>query len=141
MRVLSRVLLGCAVAVGIAAASDFETVQGNWKLVAAVRDGKPLTGADLGTKLSIQGDRFSFAEGSTIASAGTFKLGEAASPKTIDITYDAGPNQGQSALGIYEVRAGNRHRLCIAPPGAPRPAKFESRPGSGVVFQEWEKIK
>ena len=83
----------------------------------------------------------SFAEGSTIASAGTFKLNEAASPKTIDITYDAGPNQGQTALGIYEIRAGNRHRLCIAPPGAARPSKFESRPGSGYVFEEWERVK
>ncbi len=133
-------LLACSVAVGIVAASDFETVQGNWKLVAAIRDGKPLTGADLGTKLSIQGDRFSFAEGSATASAGTFKLDEAAKPRTIDVVYDAGPNQGQTGLGIYEVRAGNRHRLCIAAPGKPRPTKFESRPGSGVEFQEWEKI-
>src|SRR3954447_6216639 len=111
MRVVWQMLLSCAVAAGIATASDFETAQGNWKLVAAIRDGKPLTGADLGTKLSIQGDRFSFAEGSAIASAGTFKMDESAKVKTIDLTYDAGPNQGQTALGIYEIRAGNRHRL------------------------------
>jgi uncharacterized protein (TIGR03067 family) len=135
-----KVIVCCAVAALLAFAADFETVQGNWKLVAGIRDGKPLVGGDLGTKLAIQGDRFSFAEGSETASAGTFKLDEAARPKTIDITYDAGPNQGKTSLGIYEVRAGNRHRLCLAPPGAARPTKFESKPGSGYVFEEWEKV-
>ena len=135
-----RVILCCAAAALLAFAADFETVQGNWKLVAGIRDGKPLVGADLGTKLTIQGDRFSFAEGSQTASSGTFKLDEAARPKTIDIAYDAGANQGKTSLGIYEVRAGNRHRLCLAPPGAARPTKFESKPGSGYTFEEWEKI-
>ena len=135
-----RVIVGWVVTALLAFAADFETVQGNWKLVLGIHDGKPLVGADLGTKLSIQADRFSFGEGET-ASSGTFKMEESARPKTVDIVYDSGPNQGKTSLGIYEVRAGNRIRLCLAAPGAARPTKFESRPGSGYAFEEWEKLK
>jgi uncharacterized protein (TIGR03067 family) len=140
MRVARNLLVFCAVVVAIVWAADSDTVQGNWKLVAAIRDGKPLTGADLDAKLTIQGNRFTVVQGDMTV-AGTFQLNESAKPKALDLTYDQGPDQGKSAQGIYEIRAGNRQRVCIAPPGAPRPSKFESRPASGYLFEEWERTK
>ena len=140
MRVLLTLLVCFAVVVGIAVATDAETVQGTWKLKLGIRDGKPLTGADLDAQLTIQGDRFTIVQGGT-TSAGTFQLNETAKPKGVDLKYDQGPDEGKTAQGIYEIRAGNRHRVCIAAPGAPRPTKFESKPGSGVAFEEWERTK
>lgn len=126
--------------VGWAVASDAETMQGVWKRVLGLRDGKPMTGAELDAKVTIQGDRYTLTDGGTTMS-GTFRLDETAKPKTIDLTEEEGPNQGKTVLGIYEIRAGNRHRLCLAPPGAARPTKFESRPGSGYLFEELERVK
>lgn len=120
-----------------ASATDLESMQGNWKRVAAVHDGKPLVGAALDSKVTIEGNKYSVTGGAEAGSSGTIELNESASPKSIDLTMEGG---GTSA-GIYEVRAGNRYRLCIAAPGAPRPEKFASRPGSGQRLEEWERVK
>jgi uncharacterized protein (TIGR03067 family) len=119
-----------------ATASDTETFQGNWKLALAIHDGRPQTGADLDAKLTVQGDQFSV-QGPPAwpLSSGSFQLNESASPKQIDLKSD------NPALGIYEVRAGNRIRVCIAPPGTARPTRFESKAGSGYYFQEWIRVK
>jgi uncharacterized protein (TIGR03067 family) len=140
MKVARNVLVFCALVAAVAVASDTETVQGTWKVVAAIRDGKPLTGAELEGRLTIEGNRFTVVQGGTTV-AGTFQLNESAKPKELDLTYDQGPDSGKTAHGIYEIRAGNRHRLCIAPAGAARPTKFESRPGSGHLFEEWVRAK
>ena len=110
----------------------------NWKLILAVNNGKPLTGAELDARLEVQGDHFAV-QGPIVwpIPSGTFKLNEAASPNSIDLTS----SDGKVALGIYEVRAGNRIRFCLAPPGADRPSKFESRPSSGHYLQEWTRVK
>jgi uncharacterized protein (TIGR03067 family) len=133
-------LVFCAVVAAVAVASDTDTVQGTWKVVAGIRDGKPMTGAELEGRLTIEGNRFSVVQGG-VTMAGTFQLNETAKPKALDLTYDEGPDSGKTAHGIYEIRAGNRHRVCIAAPGAARPSKFESRPGSGYLFQEWTRTK
>ena len=119
---------------GVAAASDFETLQGDWKLLLAVNNGKPLTGGELDARLETRGDQFSV-QGATSwpITSGTFKLDEGASPKRIDLTGA----DGKTAVGFYEIRAGNRIRVCLAPADAARPTRFESRAGSGHYLQEW----
>ena len=128
----------CCMAAGLAAASNFETFQGDWKLLLGVQDGKPLLGKELEARLSISGDHFSV-QGpvSWPLLSGTLKLDETANPKTVDLKGD----DGKTALGIYEVRAGNRIRVCSAPPGAARPTRFQSDTGSGYYFQEWQRAK
>jgi uncharacterized protein (TIGR03067 family) len=143
MKFALNALVCCAVFAGAAAASDFETVQGTWKLVAGIRDGKPMTGADLDMKLTIQGNHYSVTAGpqSTPVSAGTFQINDKTNPRQVDLAVEEGDDKGKPVLGIYEIRAGNRHRVCFAPAGAARPSKFGSRPGSGELFEEWERVK
>ena len=141
MKLALNALVCCAILAGTAAASDFETLQGTWKLVAGIRDGNPVIGAQ--QRLTIEGNHFSFTDSPAVGTAGsgTFQLNESANPKTVDVSYTDGADQGKTALGIYEVRAGNRFRLCLASPGAARPSKLESKSGSGNLFQEWERTK
>jgi uncharacterized protein (TIGR03067 family) len=139
MRLALNALIGCAVLAGIAAASDQETLQGNWKRILAVHDGKPITGTAVEAKLTIEGNRFTMTEGD-VTRAGTFTLNETSKPPSLDLTYDQGPEQGKTAAGIYDVRAGNRQRVCINPAGK-RPAKFEARTGSGNLLEEWIRLK
>ena len=143
MKSVLYALVCCAVAAGGARASDQDTVQGTWKLVAGIRDGKPMTGADVDRKLTIQGNHYTLTAPAqpTPIDAGTFQLNESVSPKQVDLSVEEGPNKGQTMLGIYEIRAGNRHRVCLAPPGAARPTKFESTAGSGLIFEEWLRSK
>ena len=137
MRHAVYALLCFALAAGIAVATDHETLQGNWKLALAVHDGRPLTGGDLEARLHIEGDRFSVQGAAWPMTSGTVHINESTSPRTIDLKAE----DGTTALGIYEVRAGNRIRVCIAPAGAPRPARFESKAGSGLYHQEWIRVR
>lgn len=142
MRFVLFAIAVCTAAAGTALATDQDTFQGTWKLYAAFRDGKPLTGAELAAQLTIEGNRFTFSGGQAgVSGSGTFNLNEAANPKAVDLSHEAGPDQGKTSAGIYDIRAGNRFRLCLAAPGAPRPSKFESKPGSGYVLQEWQRVK
>ncbi len=59
-------------------------------------------------------------------------------PKTIDITDSSGANQGKTCLGIYELK-GEAFRVVFAPPGAPRPTKFATAPGSGQWMHVWKR--
>ncbi|MBI2680043.1 MAG: TIGR03067 domain-containing protein [Candidatus Solibacter usitatus] len=140
MRLVWSALIVCALSATLDAAGDADTMQGFWKRIAGIRDGKPMTGSELDARIAIEGDRYTLTQaGST--SSGTFRLNETAQPKTIDLMPEDGPDQGKPLLGIYEIRAGNRHRVCFAAPGAARPSKFESKPGSGYLFEELERLK
>jgi uncharacterized protein (TIGR03067 family) len=130
------VLLAAGLA-GRAAATDLESMQGNWKRILAIHDGKPLVGATLDSRVTIEGNKYTVTGGADAGSTGTLQLNESEHPKSIDLAMEGGSTQA----GIYEVRAGNRYRLCFAAPGAPRPARFESRPGSGYRLEEWERVK
>ena len=114
-------------------------MQGTWNLVSAMDDGEALPEDKVKqTTIVVQGDTFRFprlAEDPT-ARAGTFKLDETKNPKEIDSTS----TEKEVALGIYELEA-NNYKVCFAPAGKPRPAKFTSERGSGQILQVWERQK
>src|ERR1044072_3538107 len=99
MRYVVCVLLFWALALGVVWASDFETIQGDWKLILGVDNGKPLTGAALEARLKVEGNRFSVDGASWPITAGTFEMKEGEHPKAIDLKGE----DGKTALGIYEV--------------------------------------
>lgn len=130
-----KLALCIAVLAGSLVAADQDSFQGNWKLVAGLRDGKPLVGADLNATLAVEGNKFTLTQaGQTVT--GTFALTESGNPRSAELTTDAGTLQA-----IYDIRAGNRFRVAVGKAGAPKPSKFESRAGSGVSFGEWVKTK
>jgi uncharacterized protein (TIGR03067 family) len=130
-----KLALCLAIFSGLALASDQDSIQGKWKLMAGLRDGQPLTGEGLNAMLTIEGNKFTVTQGGQTVS-GTFTLNEGGSPRAADLTTDAGTLQA-----IYDIRGGNRFRVAVGRAGAARPSKFESRAGSGVSFGEWVKAK
>jgi uncharacterized protein (TIGR03067 family) len=130
-----KLALCFALLAGFALASDQDTLQGNWKLMAGLQDGKPLVGDALKATMTVEGNKFTVTRaGQTVT--GTFTLNESSSPHQADLETDAG-----KMLAIYDVRAGNRVRVAVGKPGGARPEKFSSRAGSGVSFGEWVKSK
>jgi uncharacterized protein (TIGR03067 family) len=122
-----------------AAKKDLETFQGNWQMVSAVQDGKPLPPEEVKQfKLTIQTNKFVLRKDSVVISEGTFTLDPTRKPKEIDETATVGPNKGKTFLAIYEVE-GERHRICFAAPGQERPTEFSSTAGSGHLLQVWKR--
>jgi len=68
--------------------------------------------------------------------AGTFTLDPTKNPKEMDSTSD----QQAVSLGIYELEA-DSYKVCFSPAGKARPVNFSSDPGSGQIFQVWQRQK
>ncbi|MGE3804439.1 MAG: TIGR03067 domain-containing protein, partial [Gemmataceae bacterium] len=120
--------------------ADIEVVQGRWELVSSEADGAPMPSDELaGTKLNITLNRFRITRTSGEPTGGTFRLITGTEPRGIDVERNLGPDQG-SLLGIYELSEdGKVFKVCLAPPGAPRPTDFTAPKGSGRILRVWKK--
>jgi uncharacterized protein (TIGR03067 family) len=65
---------------------------------------------------------------------GDLKLDASANPKTLDLLFTAGPEKGNTALGIYEL-GGDDWKLCLTTRGGDRPEKFATQAGSGHALE------
>ena len=126
-----------------AAARDYQELSGTWQLTRGLVNGRPVPASQLRkTILITEGNTFRFPKASDVGThpAGTFTVNPNASPKQVDSVGPGGPHAGQVTRGIYEILGANQYRACWSPPGAPRPTRFESPPGSHRILQYWKKI-
>ncbi|MGB7158398.1 MAG: TIGR03067 domain-containing protein [Tepidisphaeraceae bacterium] len=142
-------LSGCASSDGTvpsAAAAikqDYARLSGEWQLVRAVADGKPVPEAQVKqTILITDGNTFRFPQAAGVGThpAGTFTINPGTVPHQVDSVAIGGANAGQVTLGIYEIVDDEHKRACWGPPGGARPTAFESTPGSKRILQYWQKI-
>jgi uncharacterized protein (TIGR03067 family) len=105
-----------------AQADDAKEIQGTWKIVSAVAEGKPETAPVM--TFAIGGGKMTPVNGPQSGESGEYRLDSTALPKAIDIIEPG----AKIARGIYTL-AGDDLKICVAKPGDPRPAKFESQPG------------
>jgi uncharacterized protein (TIGR03067 family) len=61
-------------------------------------------------------------------------LDEGAKPRGFDLKFTAGPEKGNTALGIYQLD-GDSWKMCLTTRGGARPAKFATKGGSGHALQ------
>jgi uncharacterized protein (TIGR03067 family) len=123
-----------------AASADVKKLQGTWRLVSGVNDGKKLGAKAIeGSRLTIEGNKHTVEVGGKTYK-GTHKLGADKKPKTIDITDTEGPFKGRKVLGIYEVD-GDEFRICYHPAGKERPKDFTASAGSGNNSHVWKREK
>jgi len=98
--------------------NDELLILGTWELVWAVDDG-----------VERQTDRNRITVAADGWTAGdnvfSYRMYPHTRPKHMDWKH-----AGQVYQGIYELD-GQTLRLCVAPPGKPRPTEFETRPGDG----------
>ncbi|HEY1336885.1 MAG TPA: TIGR03067 domain-containing protein [Bryobacteraceae bacterium] len=113
---------------------DLESLQGSWVITALKMDGQGMPAEMLAeARVVIEGNRFqSFGMGDVYG--GTVKIDASVSPRRIDLKFDSGPEKGNTNLGIYELD-GDTWKLCLATRGSTRPAKFQSKPGSGIAVE------
>ena len=63
----------------------------------------------------------------------------ATAPRGIEYENRAGSNAGKNQLGIVELH-GDVLRICMSPPGKPRPTDFSSTPGDKRSFTTWRRM-
>lgn len=118
---------------------DLQQLQGTWKLVSALHDGKALADDKAKqTTIVFKGKTFLFPESAENATSksGTIKIDASKRPKQMDaISTDK-----VVMLGIYELN-GNSYKVCFAPAGKVRPTELSSKAGSGNILQVWERAE
>jgi uncharacterized protein (TIGR03067 family) len=122
---------------------DLLAFKGTWRLISREVDGKKsseewikdVTGTNDGS------GKFCVRRGDKVIAEATTELDPTKKPKTIDVRFTEGKHKGKTVLGIYEID-GDTFRVCVARPGAERPAKFSAKAGSGctlVVYKREQK--
>lgn len=132
-------LLGAANPQDPASTKDLEGLQGTWKLVSAMQDGKALPDEKVKeTTIVFKHDTFQFPKLAEYATSrlGTIKIDATKTPKQMD----AISTNKEVMLGIYELN-GDIYKVCFAPVGKSRPSELGSNPGSGYILQVWERKK
>ena len=113
---------------------DLELLQGTWTVATLEVDGQPMPAAMLrDARIVIDGSRFT-SMGMGAIYEGTVELDASTTPARLDMKFDAGPEKGNTNLGIYQLD-GDSWKLCLATRGAVRPASFTSTAGSGLAVQ------
>ena len=81
--------------------------------------------------------RFAIVQGTKVT-RGTLRVDPTTTPKHYDFSVTEGPGKGLTALGIYE-RGGDTFKICLPLRGQDRPTLLVSRPGSGCLFQVFQR--
>jgi uncharacterized protein (TIGR03067 family) len=124
-----------------AAKADLKRLQGKWKAVSRMVDGRPAK-VDPKWTWTISGDKFLFGGGLYAK----MKLDPHATPKAIDWDhYDARdkPRIGEIGFkGIYAFEGEGTFKVCITGiAGRPRPRRFESKQGDGNIYLIYKRVK
>ena len=114
--------------------NELARLQGTWNIVALEVEGQKMAaGALTGSKIVVKGDRFTtLAMGATYE--GKLEVDPAKTPKTFNLNFTAGPEKGNTSLGIYELD-GDTWKICMTVAGNNRPKEFATKPRSGHAFE------
>jgi uncharacterized protein (TIGR03067 family) len=110
--------------------TDLERLQGSWRIASLEVDGRAIPAAG---SIVVKGRRFTATDLESVYE-GEMVLHPSATPRRLDLKFDAGPEKGNTNLGIYEIK-GDTWRLCLATRGDARPPGFATKPGSGYALE------
>jgi len=118
------------------ATTEFE---GEWQMVSAVMHGQAMEASAVQwVKRVTVGNKTTITAGPQTMMKMEFTADPAQSPKTIDYVNTSGPNKGKAQHGIYKLE-GDILTICVAAPGEPRPAEFESVEDDHRTFTVWKR--
>jgi uncharacterized protein (TIGR03067 family) len=96
-----------------ARAKEKEGIQGTWTAIALIDNGREESKDDVKRlKLTIQGDKYVYAyAGVERTFAAAYKIDPTKNPKEMDVTFEEGPEKGNTMLAIYSLE-GDELRIC-----------------------------
>jgi uncharacterized protein (TIGR03067 family) len=114
--------------------------EGSWRFDSVESEGKAIPLDQFkNVHLVLKGDTFRMVVPEATF-GGRYAIDPTAHPKTIDVTFTEGPEEGKSSYGIYELD-GDTYKVCMGLTGKPRPTEFASKPGSGHVLEVLKREK
>ena len=128
------------------AASDLEdgdrALEGAWRVVSVEREGR-IENDDIWI---IQKSKISFKRDNAVYEDASYTVDDAKRPKAIDLKFAAGPAQGKTIRGIYEVDRDELKMCSVAPDRADaekriRPSEFSAKVGSGTWLFVLKRVK
>lgn len=112
---------------------------GEWSMLSGIMDGKAMEQSLLQwVKRVTKGNQTTVVAGPQTMLKVEFTFDPAQSPKAIDYFNLAGAHKGKTQYGIYQLD-GDVLTVCVAPPGAARPAQFQSVAGDGRTLTAWKR--
>jgi uncharacterized protein (TIGR03067 family) len=126
------------------AKKDLEDMQGVWTVSRFVLAGQD-SPEDLNKKITfvVDGDKLLVKLDSSVLSEGTVVLDPGKNPKQMKVTSTAGPDKGQTKLGIYEID-GDMLKICFYMDDSgtkKRPAEFASAKDSVTSLAVMKRMK
>lgn len=113
---------------------DLNLLQGSWTVTNLEVEGQKMPEAMLSNaRVVIKGTRFT-STGMGAVYKGKLELDTSTNPPQLNMKFDAGPEKGNTNLGIYKLN-GDTLKICLATRGDTRPSRFASTPGSGFAFE------
>jgi uncharacterized protein (TIGR03067 family) len=119
---------------------EWKRLNGTWEWVRAAADGKEAPAPKEKVTLTLKDGKATAKAGDKLLGEATAKVDPTTSPKSLDLTPAARGSKGKTVSAIYEVK-GDTQRVCIAPPGKPRPKAFEAQEGSGHTLVTYKRVK
>jgi uncharacterized protein (TIGR03067 family) len=119
---------------------DKEAIQGEWKIVTDVRDGKDRTREFAGVPVTIKDNTISFKIGKRDETQ-PFAIDPKADPKTIDLLPEVNDGKAPTFPGIYKLEK-DKLTICFSTRlRFDRPKEFKSEKGSSVSLLVLERMK
>ncbi|MFG0262088.1 MAG: TIGR03067 domain-containing protein [Novipirellula sp. JB048] len=114
---------------------------GTWEIDEGVNQGEEVSEEDLeGTTVVITDKTIvTYDKDQKETYRATFTLDTSKRPIQIDMTAKIKEGASKQALGILEFDDDDEFTICYALPGAERPTKFKSPPGSKIMLFECER--
>lgn len=121
-----------------AASEEMSRLAGTWELLTLIKEGelRSLPNVTLAIK---EGTVFAIRDGNMAVALATINIDPSVTPKAITLVYEVIPYEGQTACGIYELRAQTLRWCCSFPEGR-RPKHFTSSPGSGQYIEVFRRV-
>jgi uncharacterized protein (TIGR03067 family) len=115
-------------------------IEGEWSMVSAVIDGKPLA-PDMvkWCKRITRGNVTMILAGPQSMLDAEFTLDASHAPGHIDYVNRSGKSKGKAQAGIYVLAGDDTLEICTAPPGGKRPTEFASKHGDGRSYTVWRR--
>jgi uncharacterized protein (TIGR03067 family) len=119
---------------------EWKRLNGTWELAGVVREGEKMPAPKEKVTVTLKDGKYTVRQGGKVTGEGTAKIDPTTRPKSADLSPSSGEAKGKTVLAIYEAK-GDTHRLCLAPPGKPRPKSFEAEKGSGHTLYTYKRVK
>jgi uncharacterized protein (TIGR03067 family) len=130
-----------AASVSVPVPAPATEIEGEWRMIEGIMNGVRMDdGAVQWVRRENRGNVSTVYAGPQTMLKVEFTYDPSQSPGAIDYVNLAGPNKGKRQHGIYSLKR-DVFTVCMAAPGAARPADFQTAKGDGRTFTVWKRAR